>query len=66
MFVDYIEKGKELPNKLDLYLVQNILLIAENLKMRVLEKKYLLDILMPLLNRENVIFFIKLSYNKLS
>lgn len=34
MFLDYIDKGKELPNKIDLYIAQNVLLIAEALKMR--------------------------------
>lgn len=34
MFLDYIDKGKELPNKIDLYIAQNVILIAEALKMR--------------------------------
>lgn len=34
MFLNYIDNGKELPNKIDLYIAQNILLIAEALKMR--------------------------------
>jgi hypothetical protein len=34
MFLDYIDKGKELPNKIDLYIAQNVILIAEGLKMR--------------------------------
>ena len=66
MFLDYIDKGKELPNKIDLYIAQNVILIAEALKMRQIEKKFLLEILMPMLNRENIIFFIKMSYNKLT
>jgi len=66
MFLNYIDNGKELPNKIDLYIAQNILLIAEALKMREIQRKFLLDILMPMLNRENVIFFTKMAYNKLS
>ena len=66
MFLDYIDKGKELPNKIDLYIAQNVILIAEALKMRQIEKKFLLEILMPMLNRENIIFFTKMSYNKLT
>lgn len=34
--------------------------------MRNIEKKYLMEIIMPMLNRENVLFFIKMAYNKLS
>lgn len=34
--------------------------------MRQIEKKFLLEILMPMLNRENIIFFTKMSYNKLT
>jgi hypothetical protein len=66
MFLDYIDKGKELPNKIDLYIAQNVILIAEALKMRQIEKKFLLEILMPMLNRENIIFFTKMGYNKLT
>jgi|LauGreDrversion4_2_1035121.scaffolds.fasta_scaffold109440_2 hypothetical protein len=66
MFLDYIDKGKELPNRINLYIAQNILLIAEALKMRKIQKKFLLDIIMPMLNRENIIFFTKMSYNKLT
>jgi hypothetical protein len=66
MFLDYIDKGKELPNKIDLYIAKNVILIAEALKMRQIEKKFLLEILMPMLNRENIIFFTKMGYNKLT
>lgn len=34
--------------------------------MRKIQKKFLLEIIMPMLNRDNIIFFIKLAYNKLS
>lgn len=66
MFLDYIDKGKELPNRINLYIAQNVLLIAEALKMRQIQRKFLLEIIMPMLNRENIIFFTKMSYNKLT
>ena len=34
--------------------------------MREIQKKFLMEIIMPMLNRENVIFFIKNAYSKLS
>lgn len=34
--------------------------------MRQIQRKFLMEILMPMLNRENVIFFLKMAYNKLS
>ena len=40
--------------------------IAEFLRMKVIEKKFLMEIIMPGLNRENVIFFAKMAYSKLS
>ena len=66
MFLDYIDKGKEFPNDIDLYIAQNVVTIAEALKMRQIEKRFLMDIIMPALNKENVIFFIKMAYSKLS
>jgi hypothetical protein len=32
--LDHLDRGKELPNKVDLYLAQNVVLIAEALRMR--------------------------------
>ena len=66
MLLDHIDKGKEFPNKIDMYIAQNVVSIAESLKMRHLEKKFLMEIIMPALNRENVIFFINMAYSKLS
>lgn len=66
MFLDFIDKGRELPNRIDLYIAQNVILIAEALKMRQLQRKFLMEILMPMLNRENIIFYLKMAYNKLS
>lgn len=65
MFIDYIDKGKEFPDKIDLYIASNVVTIAEALKMRQLERRFLIDIIMPLLNRENVIYFIKMAFHKL-
>ena len=66
MLLDYIEKGKEFPNKIDMYIAQNVVQIAEILKLKQIEKKFLMEIIMPALNRENVIYFVKMAYNKLS
>ena len=66
MLIDFVEKGKEWPNQIDMYIAQNVVFIAEALKMREIVKKFLVDIIVPSLNRENVIFFIKMSFNKLS
>lgn len=65
MLLEYIDMGKQFPNDIDLYIASNVVTIAEALKMKDLEKKFLLDIIMPQLNRENVIFFLKLSHCKL-
>ena len=65
MVLDYVDKGKEFPNNIDLYIASNVLTIAEALKMRDLEKKFLMDIIMPTLNRDNVIFFLKVGHSKL-
>ncbi len=66
MVIDYIDRGKEFPNRVDLYLAQNIVTIAEALKMRQLEKRFLMDVIMPMLNRENVILMINMAFQKLS
>lgn len=65
MFIDYIDKGKEFPNKINLRIATNIVLIAEALKCRQIEKKYLTEIIAPLINRENVIYLIRMAYSKL-
>ena len=65
MVLDHVDKGKEFPNNIDLYIASNVLTIAEALKMRDLEKKFLMDIIMPTLNRDNVIFFLKVAHSKL-
>jgi hypothetical protein len=66
MFLDFIDKGKEFPDKIDLYIAQNVVTISEALKMRKIEKKFLMEVILPLLNRENVIFFIKMAFHKLN
>ena len=66
MFIDYVDRGKEFPNKINLRIAVNIVLIAEALKMRLIQKKYLIEVIMPLINRENVIYLIRMAYTKLS
>ena len=34
MLIDYIDKGKELPNEIDIYVASNLVIIADALKMR--------------------------------
>ena len=33
--------------------------------MREIERKFLLDFIMPMINRDNVVFFLKMAYQKL-
>jgi len=65
MFIDFVDRGKEFPARVDLYVAQNVVTIAEALKMREVERRFLLDFILPMLNRDNVIFFLKLAYQKL-
>lgn len=66
MVLDLIDKGKELSNEIDMYTAVSIVQVADALKMRQLVRRFITKHIMPLLNRETVIGFIKVAYNKLS
>ena len=47
MLLEYIDKGKQFPANIDLYIASNVVTIAEALKMKDIERKFLMDIIMP-------------------
>jgi len=63
MLVEHLEGKKQLPNSIDLYLALNLTAIAEALKMKEMEKLFVKKYLRAGLDRENVIFFLRESYN---
>ena len=68
MLLKYIEEAEESGlsylQQLDIYSAKKLLILAEVLKMRDLEKILLLHVIIPKLDRENVIDFLNLAYSK--
>ena len=66
--IKYIQEANEVGcaklQELDIYSIKKILILAEVLKMRELERTLLTVVTMQMLDRENVVDFLNLSYSK--